>query len=351
MRPRLLTEDAAWPVGIEHRLAKDALSLIDTLLLAGIYSCSVFDPSRISVIIPTYNRADLLREAISSVMQQTVPVHEIVIVDDGSTDATPALLADLLAQGLPLRTVRLEHTAHTGKVRNAGCAVATGAILAFLDSDDLWKPNRIEKQLASWSAKPSAGMAFCNLRRFNDRGLFPGPPYLNPGRDYGRDTLGPLLEEPVVVPSAMMLSRSAFDRVGPFSQRIIVEDYELALEAAYHFPVDYVPDALLLLRDHGGGRASARIELAEVEYIRMIGDFVRCHPTLSNTHKAGANRGLANVHLKLVRLYLGQRRAPEAWKHLGQMARLRPLDGRLPGAVAATVLHTRARLSGPGSKR
>ena len=128
----------------------------------------------VSVVIPTYNRAELLRAALESVQAQTVPVREIVVVDDGSTDHTAAVVHELTAAGAPILYVPLPHLNQRGAARNRGAAATTSPLIAFLDSDDLWLPRRIERQLDAWARAPAAGFAFCNVQRFDEQGLI-GP--------------------------------------------------------------------------------------------------------------------------------------------------------------------------------
>ena len=106
------------------------------------------DAATVSVIIPTYNRARSIAEAIDSVLAQTVPAHEIIVVDDGSTDETPAILA---AYGDRIIVIRQENCG-VSAARNAGIARATGEWIGFLDSDDLWLPERLEVFQRDWRA-------------------------------------------------------------------------------------------------------------------------------------------------------------------------------------------------------
>lgn len=99
---------------------------------------------RVSVIIPTYNRARLLLEAVASALAQTSPVHEIVIVDDGSTDDTAKVVSSMPP---PVRYI-YQRNSGLSAARNRGANAATGEYLAFLDSDDLWEPGKLEIQLA-----------------------------------------------------------------------------------------------------------------------------------------------------------------------------------------------------------
>lgn len=101
----------------------------------------------VSVVIPTFNRIDLLPLAVSSVLDQTFADFELLVVDDGSTDGTDSWLDAITDRRL--RAIRLPHSGNVARVRNAGAAAATGRFLAFLDSDDLWLPRKLEAQMAT----------------------------------------------------------------------------------------------------------------------------------------------------------------------------------------------------------
>ena len=109
--------------------------------------------TRVSVVIPSYNRAHCLRETVNSVLSQTVTPFEVIVVDDGSTDATPSLTS-LFTE--PVRTIR-KRNGGAASARNTGIAAARGDVIAFLDADDLWQPQKLEVQLAALAARPRAG--------------------------------------------------------------------------------------------------------------------------------------------------------------------------------------------------
>jgi glycosyltransferase involved in cell wall biosynthesis len=113
----------------------------------------------VSVIIPTYNRAELISQAIDSVLAQTVPAHEIIVADDGSTDDTAAVVA---AYGDRVRYLALPHRGQPAATRNAGIRAATGVLLAFLDSDDLFLPDKLARQIAALAQTPAAGVVYSN---------------------------------------------------------------------------------------------------------------------------------------------------------------------------------------------
>ena len=113
-----------------------------------------------SVIIPTYNRADLVKQAVDSVLRQTVSDYEIIVVDDGSTDHTRQVLESVTP---PVRYLFQKNRGFAA-ARNRGIAESRGEYLAFLDSDDLFEPRLLEAVLATFEAHPEAG-AVCSAER------------------------------------------------------------------------------------------------------------------------------------------------------------------------------------------
>src|SRR3954468_14887110 len=104
------------------------------------------DAPAVSIIVPTYNRRELLRDALDSVRRQTFTDWEAIVADDGSTDESAADVDALGDSRLPV--LRLPHSCSAARVRNAGLGAARGEWIAFLDSDDIWLPNKLEHQLA-----------------------------------------------------------------------------------------------------------------------------------------------------------------------------------------------------------
>jgi glycosyltransferase involved in cell wall biosynthesis len=287
----------------------------------------------VSVVIPTYNRAELLRAALDSVQAQTAPVAEVVVVDDGSTDPTAAVVAEFVDRGLPIRYLAEPHRNRRGPLRNTGFAATTSPWVAFLDSDDLWQPERLARQLAALAEAPAAGFAFCNVQRFDESGLL-GVPCLDPAADYNGAILGHILEAPRAVSSTLLVRRDAFAAVGGFADLRMNEDHELTLRLAARYAASYVPDVLVLMREHGGRTSRRGRELPLRDYIRIIGGFLAAHPELPPATRARGRRGLANVHLKLARLYLEYGERAAARRHIRALLGL-GLWNRRALAVAA----------------
>ena len=121
---------------------------------------------RISVIIPTFNRAALLKQALDSVLAQTHDNWEAIVIDDGSTDDTDAVLREY---GAHITARRVDH-AGAGVARNVGLQIATGDLITFLDSDDLLSPIALASQVAYLASHPEVTIAYCGWQRLNDDG-------------------------------------------------------------------------------------------------------------------------------------------------------------------------------------
>jgi glycosyltransferase involved in cell wall biosynthesis len=118
----------------------------------------------VTVIIPTYNYGRFVADAIASVLAQTYAVFEIVVVDDGSTDETEEVVKTF---GERVRYIK-QQNAGVSAARNAGIEVSSGDLIAFLDADDTWLPEKIEKQVAKFAEDAEIGLVHCGMREFDD---------------------------------------------------------------------------------------------------------------------------------------------------------------------------------------
>jgi glycosyltransferase involved in cell wall biosynthesis len=284
----------------------------------------------------------MLRETLRSVMSQTVMPAEVVVVDDGSTDETADVVREFEGAAPTVTLLQLQHSNRRGPLRNAGVAASISPLVTFLDSDDLWQPTRIERQLVEWARTPGAGFAFCNAYRFDEGGLI-DPPCLPLTARWNGYILGDVLEEPVAGGSTLMLKREAFERVGGFRDLRMNEDYELTLRLASRYKASYVPEPLVLVREHAGRTTLAGRETPMLDYLRIVSGFLAANPGLTNQARARAKRGMANVHYKLARLYLGIGERTSARRHLWAMSRLKPLDRRAPSAWLRALAPTAER--------
>jgi glycosyltransferase involved in cell wall biosynthesis len=193
----------------------------------------------VSVIIPTYNRAWALTRAIDSVLAQEFRDFEIVVVDDGSTDHT----REVLQSYSQICIVRQDHRG-VSAARNAGIAQAEGCLIAFLDSDDSWLPSKLSVQVEFFNARLDA--LICQTEEIwirNGRQVNPKKRH----RKYSGMIFERCLELCIVSPSAVMMKRSLFDKIGAFDEALpVCEDYDLWLRIACRYPVYLVKQPLVI---------------------------------------------------------------------------------------------------------
>lgn len=202
---------------------------------------------QISVVIPAYNAARWIAETVESVLAQTFRDFEIIVVDDGSTDATSAVVAKY-------ERVRCIHQANGGlsSARNAGIRAATGDYIAFIDADDLWQHDKLEAQIARLKQTGLAWVysdayAFDSETRSN---LFV---FSQLRQQYEGEILQSLLLEDFIPMPTPILKREVFDKVGLFAEDARLhsaEDWDMWLRVAAQYPVALVKRLLAMYRVH-----------------------------------------------------------------------------------------------------
>jgi glycosyltransferase involved in cell wall biosynthesis len=211
---------------------------------------------RISVIIPTYNRANLLTESIKSIQTQSHAVHEIIVVDDGSTDGTRAAVSRLSG------SIRYVYQTNSGKAAalNNGLSHCSGDYIWICDDDDLALPGAAAALVTALETNSTAGFAFGRFKRFcidpetGRRQLF--EPVYWPDLD-SNSLLVNLLEDCFIFQNACLVRRKGFDSVGPFREDLMrSQDYEMTIRLARQFNAIYVPEVVFLQRAHAGLRGS-----------------------------------------------------------------------------------------------
>jgi glycosyltransferase involved in cell wall biosynthesis len=199
---------------------------------------------QVSVIIPTFNRGWILKEAIDSVLTQDYKDFELIVVDDGSTDNTSEILA---SYGIDIRVLFQENKG-VSATRNRGITEASGEYIAFLDSDDLWLPQKLSTQIKFFNQTPDA--LICQTEEVWIRKGKRVNPKIRHKKPSGM-IFEPSLELCLVSPSAVMIRRVLFDRVGEFDVTLpACEDYDLWLRISCRFPV-YLIDTPLIIKRGG----------------------------------------------------------------------------------------------------
>ncbi|GIX49573.1 MAG: hypothetical protein KatS3mg131_3784 [Candidatus Tectimicrobiota bacterium] len=222
----------------------------------------------VSVVIPVYNAERFLAETLDSVLCQSYGDFEVVLVDDGSTDASPAI-ACRYQQRYPDK-VRLVRKRNGGpaSARNLGIAQARGEFVAFLDADDLWLPQKLAKQVACLRAQPAeVGLVYTRAVKFDAEGVWLLPRAYQRPAPSGWVYRDILRCNPVPSPS-VLVRRACFARVGGFDESLdIIEDQDMWARLARVFRVALVDEVLCLYREHAGGRSKRE----EVTLRREVG--------------------------------------------------------------------------------
>jgi glycosyltransferase involved in cell wall biosynthesis len=219
--------------------------------------------SAVSVVIPAFNAARYIAEAVESVLAQTVPPAEIIVSDDGSTDETAAVVRRF---GDRVRW-HAGSNAGAGTARNRGVALARGELLAFLDADDLWTPDKSARQLRAFAENPTLAMVFGHVRQFHSPEL--------------PDEVKRQIEIPVEVSAGthagtMMIRADAFRRVGEFRSDLRVGEFIDWYARARQLGVAglMLPDVVMLRRLHATSLGTAA-RAHQRDYVRLLRDKLR----------------------------------------------------------------------------
>lgn len=200
---------------------------------------------QVSVIIPTYNRCEFVREALASVLAQSFTDFEVIVVDDGSDDET----AEAVQEFSDVRYVWQQNRG-VSAARNFGVSQSSGGLIAFLDSDDVWQPQKLKQQARFFTQHPEAQI--CQTEEIWLRNGVRVNPHAKHHKPDG-DIFARSLELCLVSPSAVMMRRELFERQGGFDEELpACEDYDLWLRIAAILPVHLIETPLVIKR---GGHA------------------------------------------------------------------------------------------------
>jgi len=202
----------------------------------------------ISVVIPAYNYAKFLPQAVDSVLAQNWPAAEIIVVDDGSTDETPEVAR---RYGQRIRYIRQEN-AGLSAARNTGIQAATQTFVAFLDADDIWRPNLLEQAMRAFKSLPeSFGIVACQSERIDEAGR-PLPAVRGVADIDGEVTAADILLKSRFSPSSVVARRVCFETAGLFDTSLrSSEDRDMWIRIGTHWRIWVEAGRCLLLRKHG----------------------------------------------------------------------------------------------------
>jgi len=204
--------------------------------------------SQVSIIIPTYNRATLLKRAINSVLQQSFSDFELIVVDDASTDYTPEVVKKINDSRIKL----IQHSKNKGAsaARNTGIDLSKGKYIAFLDDDDEWLPEKIERQLAAFqTADIKIGL------------IYSGYSFVSPKNNNILKTVTPehrgalyplLLRRNFISTVTPLVKKDCFKIAGTFDETLpSCQDWDMWIRISKYFLIDFIPDPLAKIYVHG----------------------------------------------------------------------------------------------------
>lgn len=282
----------------------------------------------VSVVIPVYNGSRFVVAAVRSALEQTHVPADVVVVDDGSTDGTADLLTTQF--GPRIQLLRRQNGG-VSVARNVGVEVATGELIAFLDADDEWLPNKLERQVAALTANPELGLVHCGVEDIDDSGTSLACHLDGMAGWVATDLV--LLQRPVILGggSGIVVRRRVLDAVGRFDPRLSTSaDWDLFVRIAARYPVGFVPEVLLRYRRHGASMS------ANVELMRRDMSLALHKAFLSgNVPRKVRRRAYARLHIILAGSHFAAGRPQNALPHLLRAAVLQPRG--VPAIVSAAT--------------
>jgi glycosyltransferase involved in cell wall biosynthesis len=226
----------------------------------------------VSIIIPTFNRADLIAETVESIRQQTFADWELIIVDDGSSDNTEEVCKNFNDPRITYH--KIIHSGIGGLTKNYGIQRSKGEFIAFNDSDDLWEENKLKKQMSALMQFPQAGFSLSNGFNFK----VPSVPvdYFNQ-RNEGIECSNifiPLFQSKIAAfAQTLLFRRSCIEKIGLFKEEGSFSDIDFIAKLALHFPAVILFEPLVFRRIHGGNYIHANWEKSYWDGISLIEDF------------------------------------------------------------------------------
>lgn len=277
----------------------------------------------VSVILTTYNRPHLVLESIYSVLNQTYTELELIIADDGSTDNTEEII-----QAIPdprIRYYKLPHTGRTAVLKNFSIRQSTGELIAFIDSDDWWAENKLERQVQLLTQQPGIGFSITDAITFKE-GVVLSP------RTYPRkigiecSSIFNRLKENrfVVYNPTLVIRRSCLDKTGPFDETMpFGSDYHFNMRLAWHFEAGIIYESLLWRRMHNSNESN-QIPVENYEGFVQTFEYLYKHKMVSKKylHKA---KSIAYLHIGHV---LKRHNLSAARQYFRQSLKFNPLQPR-----------------------
>lgn len=265
----------------------------------------------VSVIIPTHNRCDLLQRAIKSVQMQTYTDLEIIIVSDGSTDKTKEIVTDMADIDKRIRFIEYHPAKGGNTARNTGIQAAKGEYVAFLDDDDEWKKEKIEKQIAVMQSDKAIGLVYTGVHIIY---VNEGISYNTKARDEGNLQKRILLDNCIGTTSTVMVKKELFEKTGMFDVNLrALQDFDLWIRVCQNCQVGIVPEEMIEYYNYTGSKQVSALTQKYIDSFTYINEkYADLFASLSkeeqrekknNEYLLLINKSMRNSDGKLARKY------------------------------------------------
>jgi glycosyltransferase involved in cell wall biosynthesis len=307
----------------------------------------VSDPT-VSVIIPTYNYGRYIRDALESVFAQTYSDYEIIIVDDGSTDGTPEIVAPYLDR---VKLISTDHEGHTA-ARDVGVAASRGRYICFLDSDDKYTPDKLELQVPFLETHPDFDFVFSDFSSFNETGVhtesfmaerkrFLRLPYRREGahRVFLTSLYEAFFYERFILPGTMLARRDYVIETGVYDRSLGAKVYTSKLLHTLDRAKVAYTDAVTVCRRWHGENISQNNELVYTSILQLYEKFLRTRGhEMPAAYRRFSERRMSDAHYRLALAAIDRSDIGQGRSHFWQSLKMWPLKWRALAGLAASFL-------------
>jgi glycosyltransferase involved in cell wall biosynthesis len=239
---------------------------------------NILNRPKISVIMPTYNRARYIAEAIRSVQSQTLQEWELIVIDDGSTDDTESIIRDFMEKDGRISYFKNEKNLGIANTRNRGVALAKADYVAMLDSDDKWiSPDKLARQLDAFEQNKKLGVVGTNACFVDENDVMIGKNTNFPADDAG--IWRTLLYRNILMQSGLLIKKSAIEKAGGYDPTFVIcDDHDLWLKIGKDWQFAILPSVDLSYRIHKSGITKAKHFKTAREEMKILFKFKKKYP-------------------------------------------------------------------------
>lgn len=263
----------------------------------------VKDKPKVSVLIPAYNAQEFIQRAISSVLRQTFADLELIVVDDGSRDRTGQIIRQMQKDD-PRISYFYQENRGLANTRNRLVDLAGGEFIAFLDHDDEWLPEKIEKQLRLFEKDRKTGLVFCDIYlKNNGKIIATSFKERKPYRGYVFYEY--LFSDNFATLSTVVLPKRVLLEFMPFNPEYeINEEFDVFLKIARNYKFDYIAEPLAVYHIHGNNTVMSNAKKMAEENLTILNDWIKNDPQIMQLHRGQLNRRLSQLYCKKALYFL-----------------------------------------------